>query len=203
MKKIMLIYIISMCISNITAQIILPDETAVIDTEKRKQCQQIVDEINTLPLKCDTAYFVATSNRGDTLSTRDGALSYNLTELYFDKNGRLRKYFCESFVRDGENSEFTIDAWYDKKGNLVYTSYNGDNHCTDISGHFYIYAGRIIDFRTEYGCGCCDEELTKEEIENMRPAIGSSASNATIGWHESLRNYMHADTLLSTLNSIE
>lgn len=199
----MLIYIIFMCISNVTAQTILPDETAVIDTEKRKQCQQIVDEIKTLPLKCDTAYFLSTSNRGDTLFTRDGALFYNLTELYFDKNGRLRKYFNESFVRDGENSQFTIDAWYDKKGNLVYTSYIGDNHCTDIGGYFYIYAGRIIDFRTEYGCECCDEELTKEEIDDIRPAIGSSASNATIGWHESLTNYIHADTLLSKLKDEE
>ncbi|MDR2921107.1 MAG: hypothetical protein LBV72_17305 [Tannerella sp.] len=203
MKKILLICIVFVCIIKVAAQTILPDETAVIDTETRKQCQQIVDKINTMPLKCDTAYFESRSSSGDTLFTRDEALFYNLTELYFDKNQRLRKYFHEGFVRDGENSHLTMNAWYDEKGNLIYISYDGDSHCDAIGGYFYIHTGQIVDFKTERDCGCCDddEELTKEEIDNMRPVIGSSASEATIGWHESLANYIHAETLLSALNS--
>ncbi len=203
MKKSGFIFSALVCVSNVAAQTILPDETTVIDTEKRERCQQIIYEVDAMSLECDTVSFYARSFHGDTLFTRDGALTYNLEELYFDENKRLRKYFSESFVRDGENSQMKIDAWYDEKGNLIYITYDGDSHCDAISGHLYIYDGRIIDFMSEYDCGCCDEKLTEVEINNTRPAVGSDASMETIGWGASLTNFIHADTLFSILKSKE
>lgn len=185
------------------AQVLTPDESIPVDVELVESCVKIVDDIESIELKCDTVSFEALSSQGDILNTSDGALIYDLEEIYFDKNKRLRKYFNESFVRDGENSHVRIAAYYDEKGHLIYITFNGDSHCDAINEYFYIHNERIIDFMSEYDCECCDEEETEEEVDNARFLIGSSALSETIGWGTSLADFIHTDTLLSLLSGKE
>ena len=196
--KYIVVFILLLLNVQIYAQVLTPDESTPVDEALVESCVRIIDEIESMELKCDTAWFESRSNVGDTLTTSDGALTYCIVEVYFDKHKRLRKYFNESFVRDGEHSHVIINAYYDEKGNLIQIAFNGTSHCDAINEYFYIHSGRIIDFMSEYDCECCDGEDAGEddEADNTRIIIGSSASSETIGWGTSLAEFIHADTLL-------
>ena len=164
-------------------QIILPDKSVVIDTIKRAECQQIVAKINAMQLKCDTVF-----------------KEYrNFTGIYFDKKGRLRKYYRRERGGDGGANNI-MSAYYNENGELVYLFSTRGNNCEDRIKSYYIYEGCIVDFVIKMICYCCDDEdLTQEEINRIRPVIGNPLKN----WELNLTNFIYAKTLLKILQSGE
>jgi len=182
MKKSVIFLCVFFCINNIVAQTILPDKSAVIDTIKRAQCQQIVDEINTMQLYCDTVVFKA---------------EYGFTGIYFDEKGLLRKYF-RKIAWESERS--TMFVYYNENGELVYLFLDTDSNCGDGKEFYYLNKGRIVDFAGNVNCGCCEEDLTQEEINHLRPVIGNQLKTS-MNWELNLTNFIHAKTLLKILQN--
>jgi len=188
MKKTITILSIFFCATNIAAQKILPAKSAVIDTVTRAQCKQIVDEINTMQLKCDTI-------SGNNL----------LKAIYFDKKGRLRKYFWNQTENDGAQECIAMSAYYNENGELVYLFSETSTDCSSGEEIYYIYKGRIVDFAINLDCGCCEgneDAYTKKEINRIRPVIGNPLK-AFIDWDLNLTNFIQAQTLLRILQSKE
>lgn len=171
------------------AQIILPDKSKRINTKMVNQIQQMVDEINAMPLKCDT------------LQYRPG--TWTLFEsLYFDDKGCVRKYFWNDDCQDASYSNTTKSAYYNENGELIYISYGSGNNCEDATEWYYIRNGRIVDFKANLYCGCCEDTndlLTVEEVNRRRPRIGSVLIK-TIAWEAPLTDYINTHSLLRMLS---
>lgn len=175
----------------IYAQKIYPDKSVKIDKKMLAQCQKIVADINSMPLKCDTTF-------------------WGFKVICFDKQERLRRYFYNyhpSYRRgggDGSGEYVSIAAYYDENGNLVYIIHDSGSNCETDVEYYYVHKGLIVDFMCEKTCGCCEEgkeELNEEEINRIRPVVGSALITTTSGWP--LTNFIRAKTLLSILKSEE
>ena len=171
---------------NITIRV-TPDKSAVIDTIKRANIQQIVGKINTMQLKCDTII-----NEHSELKI-----------IYLDKENRLRKYFLMVL---GESGASKIVAYYNEKGNLIYIAFDSYSNADDKSEYFYVHNGRIIDFMGAYDCEWCetDDDLMEYEKETInRPILGNVLTKSiTVRW-KSFANFIYADKLLKILQSKE
>ena len=165
---------------------IAPDKSVVIDTIERTNIQQIVEEINTIQLRCDT------------INNEYGVL----TRIYFDKENRLKKY-SQIVLMESEGSN-TI-AYYNETGNLVYITRESYNNCDSSSEYFYLHNGQIVDFMGAYDCGCCEEEdLAEWEKGNITPPLLGSVLTKSITSHWiSFANFVNANKLLTILKSGE
>jgi hypothetical protein len=190
MKKTVIILsaIIQTMTISLTAQTILPDKSTRIDKSKVKQCQKEIDNIDAMQLKCDTIYAC------------DKAPRHLFKGVYLDEKSLLRKYVQKIIVNDGSHESMILSAYYDKNGNLVYITINTSSNCDDNIENYYIHKGRIIDFRCELYCDCCEKDRTEEEISLIRPVVGNTFIKA-INWNLTLTNFIHADTLLKTLEN--
>ena len=190
MKRTIIILGIFFCVTNIAGQEILPRKSAVIDTVRRAQCKQIVDEINTMQLKCDTVGYVG---------------SNWFKGIYFDNQGRLRKYFRKETQNDGTQECIALSAYYNEKGELIYLFSETSTDCDSGEEFYYIYKGCIVDFAIKKDCSCCEDgkdELTKKEINRIRPQI-SNPLKVSINWSLNLTNFIYSETLLKILQSKE
>ena len=202
MRKIIIILSIFFCATNIVAQKILPDKSAVIDTVARAQCKQIVKEIRTMKLKCDTVF-------KDDFNTVINGISEGLSKniqfvaIYFDKKGRLRKYLRKEMA-DGNQEKGIVSAYYNENGELVYFYQYNDYDCGSGEEFYYIDKGRIVDFSVNVICDCCEgvSELTKKEINHIRGITGTPLK-VTINLGRTLTNFIQAKTLLKILQSKE
>ena len=175
--------------SHIYAQKIYPDKSVKINKKILAQCQKIVADIDSMPLKCNTMF-------------------WGLKNTCFDKQGRLRKYLYNPSSRgpggDGSGEYVSVTAWYDENGNLVYIKHESGSNCHADDEYYYVHNGLIVDFTCEKSCWCCEEgeeELNEEEINHIRPVIGSALITTTSSWP--LTNFIRTKTLLSILNSQE
>ena len=170
----------------------------MIDTVKRAQLEQIVNEINTIQLKCDTVSF----------ELDEDSIAYRFKGIYFDKRGQLRKYLRKEITRDGTHSSIIMFAYYNENGELVYIFLDTSFNCGDGKEFYYIYKGNIVDFTGNVNCDCCEDGLTQEEInlyrqENanrLRPVIGNPLKKS-MNWELNLTNFIHAEMLLEILQS--
>ena len=202
MRKISIILSIFFCVTNVVAQKILPDKSAVIDTVTRAQCKQIVKEIKTMRLKCDTVF------RRDMNTVIDGiseGLSKNIdfVAIYFDKKGRLRKYLLKQ-MSDGDLERYITSAYYNENGELVYIYLYNYYDCGSGEEFYYIDKGRIVDFSVNVICDCCDgkDELTKKEVNRIR-GIAGTPLKASVDLERPLTNFIYAETLLKILQNDE
>jgi hypothetical protein len=168
---------------------ILPDKSSTIDTAKVEQCKKAVDEINAMPLKCDTISFDPYYDR----------VYYRFEGIYFDKKGKLRKYFRKEITNDGAMECSMTSAYYNENGELVYISFDTSYHCGGGKEFYYVDKGNILYFEIITVCECCDdEEFTPEEINRMRPVIGKSLKTS-VNWQSDLTDLINADKLLKML----
>jgi len=197
MKKAIIILSIFFCAANIAAQYvtqkITPSKSAVIDTVTRAQCKQIVKEIRTMRLKCDTLLFDKKDDR------------YKFAGIYFDRKGRLRKYFRkEPSPGDGSGESLTMSAYYNEDGELVYLYLDTGDTCDGDEEFYYIDKGRIVDFTDNWESICGDgKKMTQKEINHIRPVIGNPLKVSMSGWGIKLTNFIQAKTLLKILKSKE
>ena len=146
-------------------QVILPKESTV-DVELRARLQQLVDEIDAMPLRHDTI-----RNRPDWASTP----SLTLEIVSFDNEGRLRKYQWQYDMGDGASFYTIIIAYYDERGRLISIFYESGGNCDGESERYWVYQRRIVDFEIIWHCVCClesDQRFTEAEINELRPVIG-------------------------------
>jgi len=193
MKKTIIILSIFFCAtSSIAAQKILPDKSVVIDTVTRVQCKQIVKEIKTMRLKCDTVFRREMDNG-----------EFDFTAIYFDKKARIRKYLKKKMSKGNEEKEI-MSAYYNENGELVYLYQYNDYDCGSGNEFYYIDKGRIVDFAVNVICDCCEgkPELTKKEINRIRGIIGTPLK-ITINLERPLTNFIYAKTLLKMLRNYE
>ena len=172
------------------SQNILPATSAVIDRKMAEQCRNMVDDINSMSLKCDTILFDNESGL------------YRFKGIYFDRDGRLRKYFwCEG--GDGQMEPVTMSGYYDEKGDLVHIAYESSYDCGDDKESYYVHKSLIVDFACEINCDCCDTDLTEKEINKMRPVTGTVLTKAIANDMMSFKNFIRADILQNVLKSKE
>ena len=179
--------------SDNSVQFIFPKKST-IDTEKRAQLQQRVEEIDTMPLKCDTLHY-------EPFEKYDP--SESLEFVYFDKAGRFRKYFWKNSVSDGSSEYGGITAYYDEKGELVYIFDEGGDGCEGEGEEYWVYERRIVDFYIQLDCICCDNTgdlLTKKEINDRRPVIGSELTKTRVR-DRLFTNFINAHILLTKVKS--
>ena len=155
-----------------------------------EQIREMVYAIDSMPLKCDTILYKYDN---------DAWWYREFRGIYFDKEGRLRKYSRKD-LGEGSNSE--ASAYYDGAGNLVYYIYSSESTCDEADGCFYVNDGKIVDFMGTYDCGCCEdkEAFTEEIMRTKRPVVGSTLTK-TINRDWSLANFIYSDTLLSKLKN--
>ncbi len=190
MKSGIIILALLACTISIAAQSVvlnLPDTSAIIDAKVRAECQMTVDIIDNpmgyIHLKCDTLF---KELRED-------------VRIYLDEEGNLKKYF-RYWATEIEGS--VMSAYYNDYGELVYIYIYSENNCDISEESLYVHKGILIDFAWKYDCGCCEEdkEALYAAIENERPVIGTLLLETPARkWN--LRNFFHANTLLSILKS--
>ena len=175
------------------------DDYVQIDT--LEYCQEIIEEVNSIQLKCDTLLFEPFDEH---------EVIYYFKGIYFDENKRLRKYWRKEIVHDGSGECIDMSVYYDQDGHLVYIDIESSYHCGFDNEYFYVYKGHIIDYNYYGSCFCCDEEEEYddessedknpevEDEEQWRPVVGDTLS-ITAGWGFSLRNFIHADSLIKIL----
>ncbi len=141
---------------------LLSDGTTPIEKRKVAQCQSVVDKINSIQLMCDTVFNSSSENE----------IIYRFESIYFDKQGRVRKYFGEHKMNDGAHENGETTAYYDEKGELVYIEYDSSNNCEGREGYFYVNDGRVVDFSCSLYCDCCEgDSVSQETIDLVRPTI--------------------------------
>jgi len=175
--------------AGLSLQLILPEKSTV-DTVKRAQLQQIVDEIDAMRLKCDTL-------RYEPYEKYDP--SQSLEFVYFDKAGRLRKYFWKDAGYDGAGEGGGITAYYNEKGELV-NIFDERGDCCDGEGEeYWVCEGKIVDFCIIFDSSC-EVVLTKKQVNDRRPAIGSELTKTRVR-DRLFRNFINAHTLLTKVKS--
>jgi len=179
--------------SGLRFQIILPMKSTV-DTVKRAQLQQIVEEVDNMQLKCDTLHY-------EPYEKYDPGES--LEFVYFDKAGRLRKYFWKDAVSDGSGEYGGITAYYNEKGELV-NIFDQSGDCVVGEGEeYWVCEGRIVDFYIYFDSNGDDDTgdiLTKKQVNDRRPAIGSELTKTRVR-DRLFRNFINAHTLLTKVKS--
>ena len=170
-----------------------------INTEKRAQLQQQVNEIRSMELRHDTLFFrpswLAQFGRYDAHPRLREILS-------FDETGRLRKYFwC---TMPDETSMFTTIAFFNENGKLIRIFHDGGSHVSGTGETLWIYEGRIVDFLIEWGCDACeppyDYAWTDEGINKLRAKVGSPLTETivlSVSGRRPLTDFLDTQTLLS------
>lgn len=152
---------------------------------------QMINGIDTMPLTCDTFYMVP----------YDDIDTYDYKCIYFDNEGRLRKYSWQLRFNDGGHDHINFLAYYDEQGNLIYIRDESGCNCDDYLGYYYVYQGRIVDYYYGWDCYCCEEEdLTEEKMGIIRPKIGDLLEKATLS-HQSYKRFITSQLLLDTLRN--
>jgi len=159
------------------------------NTGKIDYCSNVINEVDAMQLRCDTIYIQPWDK---------DMVSFEFKGIYFDSNNRLRKYWRKYTVNDGSHEYIDFTAYYDKDGNLVYIIYESGSNCEDDDGYFYVYGGKIMDYAYNWDCGCCEEGVTEEEMNIVRPQIGDELERLCDGMMY-LKSFIHADTLLKIL----
>ena len=170
------------------AQSIFPDEA--VDKEKVSECQKVVGEINSMPLKCNTI----------SIKPFTQSPTYYFEGIFFDEQGRLRKYYWEQIMNDGASEEGTTTAYYDKNGKLVYIFLENSSNCEWSREYYYINNGFIVDFKGALYCECCEEgeeESAVEGVDFIRPIIGAPLTMTMERYP--LTDFIHANTLLKAM----
>ena len=173
------------------AQTILPGKSVKIDTQKLAQCKKTVNQIKAMPLICDTILFKP---------LKEYDASEHCISIYFDKEARIRKSFFRHNIYDGAHELTTDTAYYSETGELIYFTSESSNHCSNLSEYYYVNDGRIVDFKCEYTCSCCDEDLTEKEIDDLSPVVGSRLTEKFM-YGIPLVNFLHVDTLSKKLKN--
>jgi len=164
-----------------------------MNTEKRKQLQQQVNEIRTMELRHDTLFFEPVER-------------YNprrLSEiLSFDDAGRLRKYLWIYSMSDGAGEYHTIIAYYNESGELIRIFNNGSCNNQGESEKHWIYEGQIVDFLIEWHCGPCyppyNVKWSDAEVNNLRINVGNPLTKAIVSFSaRPLTDFLDTQTLLS------
>ena len=122
------------------AQELIHDKLTSANKEQVQQTQRMIDEINAMTLVRDTLF---------------GVVVYSDRVLYFDKQGRLRKYFDKQTL-ESEGGQTT--AYYDKDGDIIFFEYDIYSNCENSKGHYFVHKGRVMDGQYHYKCDCCDNE---------------------------------------------
>ncbi|MDR2919386.1 MAG: hypothetical protein LBV72_08495 [Tannerella sp.] len=154
---------------------------------------RIVAAIDTMSLTCDTFYLVPYYDYIDI---------YDFACIYFDNKGQLRKYSRQLNFNDGGQDHIDFSAYYDLHGDLVYITYQSGNNCEDDAGYFYVHQGHIVGYDYDWDCGCCEDDVTEEDMSIIRPEIGAPLEK-TVDENWSLKRFISARTLLETIHSPE
>jgi len=140
------------------------------------------EEIEALPLQCDTIKLN----------------SHSLNKyLYFDNEGRLRKYWTHNAGNDGAAEFLELRAYYDTKGALVYMDYSSGCNCDAQSGYFVIRNNKIVEHDGYYECWCCEED--NDSIYIAKSADAGEPLPRNISWWD-CTSFSDAATLLSVLH---
>jgi len=173
--------------------IILPEKSTV-DTVKRAQLQQMVEKIDAMPLKCNTLHYEPLEKN---------TASESLEFIYFDKAGRLRKYFWKDAVYDGSGEFGGISAYYNEKGELV-NIFDQSGDCNWGEGEeYWVCEGRIVDFCRYLDTQVDDDTgdiLTKKELNDRRTVIGSELTKTRVR-DRLFRNFINAHILLTKVKN--
>lgn len=138
-------------------------------------------EIEALPLRCDTIK----------------QNSHYLNKyLYFDNEGRLRKYWTHNAGNDGAAEFLELRVYYDTMGALVYMDYSSGNNCADEGGYFVLHNGKIVERDGYHDCGCCEDDDTTF-IMKLPDKGAPFPRNMSIWWDFS--SFSDAATLLNVL----
>ena len=159
-----------------------------INEEDMAKCLGVIDEVDTIQLKCDTLF--------------DEAQSYLFTAIYFDENNCLRKVHNKIEINDGSNDHYDTFAYYDESGDLVYYYNGGWYHCGSSSYYYYVWKGCIVDYYYDDNCDCCEKNLAsdveaREGLVINPPVIGDKLEFNFEGY--SLKDYLNSETILKIL----
>ena len=175
----------------LSAQTILPDTAVRIDKEKVKQCNNMINDINNMQLRCELLSFI------------DNQPIFRIKTICFDEEERLRKYYFKHEMSDGATEYDDIRAYYNEKGDLSYLYYGSDGNCEHHYETYWINEGKIIDFYVSYGCGCCDDDEYEKEKNSHSLVIGSPLTKSIFNEWKLFDYFLHADTLLKALQNGE
>ena len=121
--------------------------------------------------------------------------------LYFDDEGRLRKYWTYNSVSDGSGEFIELRAYYNTKGELIYMDYSDGSNCSVESGYFELRNNRIVAHDNSSECWCCDED-TDSVFTRKLADIGDSLPHKKSSWWDS-SCFSDATTLLNVLRIYE
>ena len=187
--------------NQLSAQTIPPDSVVRIDKEKVKQCNDMIEYINHMKLRCKLLEF--DHDLYITRSVYTYTIDFHLETVCFDKEDRLRQYFKRSEVYDGTHEYIRIWAYYDEKGDLIFLHYMDGCNCDNREESYWISEGKILDFASRYSCECCEDEEHEKEMNSRRPVLGSPLKNSIFFEDYSLEHFLRADTLLKALKKVE
>ncbi len=190
MRKRLIIIFLSVCNICCYGQLIL-NSPEPADKKKMELCTAVINEVDAIGLRCDTIYLRPWDK--DTIS-------YEFKGIYFDENDRLRKYMWSLQINDGSNDHIDLEAYYDNDGALVYIGYTAWYHCGDYNGHFYVHEGRIVSYYYFENCECCEEEITEENMDVVRPRVGDTLEK-DFDTSQSFKSFLYARTLLEILKN--
>ena len=177
-------------------------ETSAVDVEKRERLQRIVDEIDAMELQQDTLRYI----RGRYFVYPPRPRMLEVLSYDYDRSWQIRKYHWRFFTGDdGDSSSIELSAYYDENGNLVAILFSSYGNHEGGSRVYWLYEGRIVDFRISRSCIVCGyqefaESFTEEEINKLRPTIGSELR--AIGTMP-INNLLNAGRLGCVLRSVE
>jgi hypothetical protein len=159
------------------------------------QIRAMIEEINAIPLRVDTISFDPPCSPVQFTFFEDFTdYAHTFYGIFFDKQERLRKY--HSSWR-GDSQGYRTTAYYDEDGNLIFISTKSFSSVEGDEEYYYVHNGYIVNFRgdLEWYWGEMSEEEIKEEVNRIRPVIGSPLTT-TIGGHHHIAHFLNANTLL-------
>lgn len=168
-----------------------PNKT--ISANKVKKSQNTVKGIKEMALKVDTLHFYP----------KEEYITELWEFIYYDDKARIRKYYWDRQTHDGANQGDSYEAYYNHKGKLVYIICTSGSTCEHAHEEYWVHNGKIVDFKAELFCGCCEDTnniLSEEEVNLKRPKIGSKLIQ-TITWEKSLTDFLNTESLLLLLKS--
>ena len=148
-------------------------------------------DIETLTLRCDTLKFY---------SDYFGMTQHYDKYLYFDDEGRLRKYWTYHAENDGSSEFNELRLYYNTKGELIYMDYSSGCNCDGQSGYFIFSDNKIIEHDGSYVCWCCDED--NDSIFTMKIANIGESLPRNISWWD-CSGFSDAATFLNVLRVYE
>lgn len=183
----------------INVHTILPDESIPINKKKVNEIRQVIAEIDSIPLICDTTYF-----ESGRLFNGEFAPIYIFEGFYSDKKGRLRKYLD---IKKDFDSEREIIAYYDKAGELIYIRRKLRNYYESSDEYYYIDDKLIVDFGSRMEGYYGQKGIPPGELERTQGLIGSVLKESIIRrWSDMahtqkfmFKNYLEAKTLMNLI----